>query len=84
VAVVQKLLDRGQLKTSGGYQRLRFHAISADRKLADLNLTSKFNTDWSFLENLKKRGREAADEWLKTDLDKLGAESSFSVAGAFL
>ena len=56
-AVVQSLLDRGQLKTAGGYQRLRFHAISADGKLADLNLPSKFNTDWSFLENLKKRGR---------------------------
>ena len=83
VAVVQSLLDRGQLKTSG-YQRLRFHAISADGKLADLKLPSKFNTDWSFLENLKKRGREAADDWLSTNLAKLGVESSFSVAEAFL
>jgi NTE family protein len=84
VAVVQSLLDRGQLKTAGGYQRLRFHAISADGQLGDLNLTSKFNTDWSFLENLKKRGCEAADEWLKADVEKLGEASSFSLAEAFL
>jgi len=84
VAVVQSLLNRGQLKTAGDYQRLRFHAISADGKLADLSLPSKFNTDWSFLENLKRRGREAADDWLKADLEKLGVVSSFSVAEAFL
>jgi NTE family protein len=84
VAVVQSLLDRGQLKPAGGYQRLRFHAISADGKLADLNLPSKFNTDWTFLENLKKRGREAAGDWLKTNLDKLGETSSFSLGEAFL
>jgi NTE family protein len=84
VAVVQSLLDRGQLKTAGGYQRLRFHAISADGKLSNLNLPSKFNTDWGFLENLKKRGREAADDWLKADLEKLGEQSSFSLAQAFL
>jgi NTE family protein len=84
VAVVQSLLNRGLLKTSGGYMRLRFHAISADGKLSDLSLPSKFNTDWSFLENLKKRGREAADEWLKADLDKVGEDSTFNLAEAFL
>jgi NTE family protein len=84
VAVVQGLIDKGLLTPSGGYKRARFHAISADKKLGDLNLPSKFNTDWSFLENLKKRGREAAEDWLEHDLAQVGEQSTFSLSDAFL
>ena len=32
------------------------HAIDADHALQDLSLASKFNTEWTFLTDLKERG----------------------------
>jgi NTE family protein len=83
VAVVQDLVRRGQLKASGGYQVLRFHMIGAD-PLSDLKLSSKLNTDWAFLQDLKARGRKAAERWMETDLALVGERSSVDLAKAFL
>lgn len=84
VAVVQDLIKRGLLKAGNGYMDLRFHMISADGRLSDLKLPSKFNTDWTFLQDLKKRGRAAADEWLKDHLAQVGETSSVDLGKAFL
>lgn len=84
VAVVQDLIKRGLLKAGGGYMALRFHMIAADGRLSDLKLPSKFNTDWTFLQDLKKRGRDAADEWLRDHLGKVGRESTVDLGKAFL
>jgi NTE family protein len=84
VAVVQDLIKRGHLKAGPGYLDLRFHMISADGRLSDLKLPSKFNTDWGFLQDLKKRGRSAAEEWLKDHEDQVGARSSVDLGKAFL
>ncbi|MGZ3277480.1 MAG: patatin-like phospholipase family protein [Caulobacteraceae bacterium] len=84
VAVVQDLIKRGHLKAGPGYMALRFHMISADGRLGDLKLPSKFNTDWTFLQDLKKRGRSAAEEWLKEHLDQVGEQSTVDLGKAFL
>jgi NTE family protein len=84
VAVVQDLIKRGHLKAGPGYVDLRFHMISADGRLGDLKLPSKFNTDWTFLQDLKTRGRAAAEEWLKDDLAQVGAASTVDLGKAFL
>ena len=84
VAVVQDLIKRGRLKAGDGYMALRFHMIAADGRLSDLKLPSKFNTDWSFLQDLKKRGRAAAEEWLETDLEHVGRASTIDLGKAFL
>jgi NTE family protein len=84
VAVAQDLVRRGLLKASGGYQVLRFHMIAADGVLSDLKLSSKANTDWVFLQELKKRGRKAAETWMETDLALVGDRSSVDLAKAFL
>jgi NTE family protein len=84
VAVVQDLLKRGRLKAGPGYMDLRFHMISADGRLSDLKLPSKFNTDWTFLQDLKKRGRSAAEEWVKDHLDQVGEQSTVDLGKAFL
>ena len=84
VAVVQDLIKRGHLKAGSGYMALRFHMISADGRLSDLKLPSKFNTDWTFLQDLKKRGRSAAEEWLKEHLDQVGEQSTVDLGKAFL
>jgi NTE family protein len=84
VALVQDMIKRGRLKTERGYETLRFHMVSADGPLHDLKLSSKANTDWSFLQDLKKKGRDAADEWLKRDLPSVGVASSLDLTMTFL
>ena len=84
VAVVQDLIKRGHLKAGQGYLDLRFHMISADGRLSDLKLPSKFNTDWTFLQDLKTRGRAAAEEWLKAHLAQVGEQSTVDLGKAFL
>jgi NTE family protein len=84
VALVEDLLKRGRLKAGPDYTPLRFHMISADGRLSDLKLPSKFNTDWTFLQDLKRRGRAAGEEWLKDHLDLVGEQSSVDLGKAFL
>jgi NTE family protein len=84
IAVVQDQLKRGKLKAGSGYTALRFHMIDADHRLSDLTLSSKANIDWAFLQDLKKRGRAAAEEWLKSDFPLVGENSSLDLGKAFL
>ncbi len=84
IAHVHSLIKKGVFKTSSGYQLLRFHSIDADGRLSDLKLSSKFNVDWNFLNDLKKRGRAAADEWLKADYVAVGERSSIDISKALL
>ena len=81
IGFVQKLLDEGLLKDNarGRYRRMLIHAITADGPLADLSMASKFNTEWSFLEDLKARGRAAAEAWLEADRANLGVRSSIDL-----
>jgi NTE family protein len=86
VAFVQKLIGEGLLKekAKGRYRNMLIHAIEADRWLQDLSMESKFNTEWSFLTELKARGRRAAAAWLKTGLADVGVKSSVDVTVDFL
>ncbi len=82
IAAVHALIAKGVLKTGPGYQLLRFHMIAADGRLSDLKLSSKMNVDWSFLNDLKKRGRAAAEDWLKADYEAVGVRSSIDLTKA--
>ena len=68
VAFVQDLIEQGLLTPSAQvrYHNVLMHAIEADHWLGDLSLGSKFNTEWTFLNDLKTRGRAAAQEWLES------------------
>lgn len=78
VAFVQELIEEGQLTETarGRYRHMLLHAIPADGHLNDLTLGSKFNTEWTFLQGLRARGREAADRWLADCLGAVGRRSS--------
>ncbi|WP_245863765.1 patatin-like phospholipase family protein [Caulobacter mirabilis] len=86
VAFVQKLLDDGLLKENarGRYRRMFVHAIGADGRLSDLTMATKFKTDWSFLTDLRERGRQAADDWLAKNLKSVGVQSSVDLKAEFL
>jgi len=86
VAFVQKLIGEGLLAESakGRYRNMLIHAIGADAWLDDLSAESKFDTDWSFLTDLKERGRRAAGEWLKKGLADVGVRSSADLRAEYL
>lgn len=85
VAFVQDLIEEGQLTKAarGRYRRMLVHAIPADGHLNDLSLGSKFETEWSFLQTLKARGREAAETWLQDCLGAVGERSSIDLKRFF-
>jgi NTE family protein len=60
------------------------HAIRADRALGGLTLASKFNTEWSFLTDLRDQGRSEAKKWLKSSLKDVGERSSVDIVRDYL
>lgn len=86
VAFVQDLIADGRLKRTGEdrYRGLLMHAIEPGPWLGALSLSSKFNTEWTFLNDLKSRGREAAGQWLENCFAEVGERSSVDIRARFL
>jgi NTE family protein len=59
-----KRLVRNGNGTEQRYARMCLHHISAERELRPLDISSKFNVEWDFLQYLHGVGRAAADGWL--------------------
>jgi NTE family protein len=74
----QKLAKKG-IKLDEEIKDVRLHNVSSDLHLGELNLSSKLNTSWDFLMHLKELGYKACEEWLKTNFDKIGKESTFTI-----
>lgn len=55
------------------------HSISAHESLGHLNYSSKMNTSWDFLLDLKNKGRLTAEKWLENEFHEVGVKSSFDV-----
>jgi NTE family protein len=86
VAFVQDLIADGRLKRTGEdrYRALLMHAIEPGPWLGALSLSSKFNTEWTFLNDLKARGRKAAEAWLDQCFAEVGVRSSVDIRARFL
>ncbi len=85
IAFVQELVEKGRLTADArdSYRHALLHAIEADAWLGDLPLRSKFNTEWTFLNDLKTRGRAAADDWLGACFADVGIRSSVDLQARF-
>ena len=55
-----------------------------DAGLLPYNASSKFNSDWTFLQHLHDMGYAAADQWLTAHKADVGVRSSLDVEGVFL
>ena len=86
VAFVQKLIGDGWLKDEYRNQLkyVLIHSLRADDALADLSAASKLCTDWSFLETLRDRGREATSVWLERHFDDVGKRQTVDLHAQFL
>jgi NTE family protein len=81
VAFVNKLVEEG--KTTDGKQML-VHLIEAEDMMSALANSSKMNGDWDFLLHLRDIGRQRADDWLASNFDRLGVESTIDLETKYL
>ena len=58
------------------YKHVHLHEIKDEPHLAALHYTSKFDTDWAFLLQLRDYGRAAARRWLETCFNLVGTRST--------
>lgn len=79
-----ELLRNGVLKSDDKVNReIYVHTISGYDALSQLSYSSKMNTSWDFLLQLKAKGRETADKWLAKDFKEVGLKSTFDVEEHF-
>ncbi|MBH1988278.1 MAG: patatin-like phospholipase family protein [Burkholderiales bacterium] len=83
IAFVQRLLKDNKLEP-GRYKGLRMHMVADDEGLAGFNASTKFNTDWPFLTQLHRLGREAAERWLRDHRDDIGQRNTLDIEKVFL
>lgn len=83
---VQKLLHQDMLKEQhkDHYKDVLLHAIRADDVMRDLSATSKFDTDWHFLTELRDIGRKEAKTWLKKHFKDLNKRASVDITKDYL
>ena len=62
---------------------VRLHLISGTGVLRDLSISSKFNTEWSFIRHLHDLGQMAAARWLDTHVDDVGVVSTLDPAHVY-
>lgn len=79
-----ELIRNGILNVDNKANREIFvHTISGYDALSQLSYSSKMNTSWEFLLDLKLKGRQIADKWLQTDFKEVGRRSTFDVEEHF-
>ncbi len=87
IAFVQRLIDDGMLKEPmmKKYRRLNIHAIRGGQDLIGYGLSSKYDTRWRLLTELRDLGRAEADRWLSECAVHVGTNtSSFDIRKEFL
>lgn len=73
---INSLVEKG-ITLDGKLKKINLHSLSADKNLANLNLSSKLNTTWDFLMHLKTMGYNACDKWLEANFDNIGKKSTY-------
>ena len=82
-ATITALIDSGKL-TDDRYSKVHFHMIEPDEDLSAMGVSSKFNTEWRFLEFLHEMGFKTARKWLASNFDALNSRSSVDVFATFV
>jgi NTE family protein len=62
---------------------VRLHLVSGTEALRDMSLSSKFNTDWTFIRQLHDLGHAAAERWLQESFPRVGVESTLDLAHVY-
>jgi NTE family protein len=81
VAFVSQLIDEGKIADG---KRMLLHTIDGEDVIGSLSNSSKLNGDWDFLQHLYTIGHERADEWLKSNFDRIGVETTIDLQSKYL
>jgi NTE family protein len=81
VAFFTKLIDDGEIVDG---KRILLHTIDGEDIIGALSNSSKLNGDWDFIEHLYRIGRERADQWLASNFDRLGVETTIDLQSKYL
>ncbi len=79
---VQRLKRAGRLKDLE-YRDPNIHIIGDDDLMRELGETTKYITEWTFLEMLRDKGRLSADAWMNTNYAAIGARSTVNLRAMF-
>jgi len=82
VDFVARLMEAGRLEGTG-YRKMLMHAIADEASLAELGASSKFNVEPDFIDMLFAKGRDAAENWLRTSFRHVGQRSTINVRKMF-
>ncbi len=80
---VTRLIRSGALDEEH-YKLMHIHMIEAEDELNPLGASSKFNADSHFLAALKDIGRRATEDWLDTNYERIGTESTLDLVPIYL
>lgn len=83
IEFVTRLIDEAALDATK-YKRMLVHSIRDDAGMAQLGVATKLNPDWEFLCRLRDAGRNRAAQWLDSNFDRVGRDSSIDLAEVFL
>lgn len=76
---VTRLIDEGKINDPD-LRRINLHIIRDDGIFHGLSFTSALNTDWDFLNTLRRAGQKAAQRWIRKSFDELGTDLPFDDA----
>jgi NTE family protein len=79
---VNRLIEANCLER-GDYKRNFLHRIDASEELAAFGAASKFDTSWSFFQQLHDIGCRAAEEFMRVHFDAIGQHSTLNLREAF-
>lgn len=79
---IGKLLRRGR-HSHDAYMRPLVHRIDGAEEVAQFSASTKFDTRWGFLTQLRDIGRRAAKNWLEQNFDSIGVEGTLDLRLAF-
>ena len=79
---ISNMIRHGEIQENGR-REMRFHLIESRKRMRELGSSSKLNAEWGFLRHLFDIGRGAADRWLITHYDDIGARSSLDIGKMF-
>lgn len=75
IRFVARLMDENKLDGER-YKKILMHQIDGGSHLATFGSDSKVKSDWSFLQQLFMKGREAGELWLEEQLPFVGVKST--------
>jgi NTE family protein len=83
IMLLKNLIDTEKLNRVQ-YTDMRLHRISAENELQQLNVSSKLNAEWPFLQHLHDIGYMAAERWIEQNFQYLGKRSTLDDSSIYL